>query len=193
MPRNKVHQDSAEKRTEIVDAARKLFLDAGYESTSMSAIAAAAEVAANTIYWYFKDKDELLVAVLDAELERGMGAFLRSSVTDKTSRLLMVVKQLQQASRLVATVHARMLTSPTISAWHDRFHTLAEKLIEGEMQQAGLSPKKSKSLVKIWVFTVEGMLAHPMSDAERREVCSVLVGEATTHGSLVGWALRRRR
>ncbi|MDP9141416.1 MAG: hypothetical protein M3O62_11570 [Pseudomonadota bacterium] len=86
-----------------------------------------------------------------------------------------------------------MLTSPSISAWHDRFHKLSEKLIQDEMQQAGISPKKSKSLVKIWVFAVEGLLAHPMSEAERRDICSVLVGEATAHGSLVGWALGRRR
>lgn len=177
MPRNKVHQDSAEKRSEIVAAARRLFLDAGYESTSMSAIAAAAEVAANTIYWYFKDKDELLVAVLDAELERGMGELLRTSVTDRTGRLLMVVKQLQQTSHLVATVHSRMLTSPSINAWHDRFHRLSEKLVQSEMLQAGISPKKSKALVKIWVFTVEGLLAHPMSAAEKREICAVLTGE----------------
>ncbi|HKY90770.1 MAG TPA: helix-turn-helix domain-containing protein, partial [Nevskiaceae bacterium] len=72
MPRNRIQQDSAEKRTEIVGAARTLFLETGYEATSMASIAAAAGVASNTIYWYFRDKDELLVAVLDAELERGM-------------------------------------------------------------------------------------------------------------------------
>jgi AcrR family transcriptional regulator len=177
MPRNKLEQQPAEKRREIVDAARALFLDVGYESTSMSAIASAAGVASNTIYWYFKDKDELLVAVLDAELERGMAKFLRGPATDRTGRLLMVVKQLQQARRLVATVHARMDISPVVGAWHDRFHELSETLIQAEMSQAGISPEKAKSLVKIWVFTVEGLLAHRMSDAEKRKICSVLTGD----------------
>jgi AcrR family transcriptional regulator len=192
MPRNKVLQDSGEKRTEIVDAARKLFIEAGYEATSMSAIATSAGVAANTIYWYFKDKDELLVAVLDAELERGLAAFRRSPAVDPLGRLLKVVKQLQQASHLVTTVHARMLTSQSISAWHDRFHKLSENLILDELQQAGISPKKSKSLVKIWVFTVEGLLAHSMSEAEKREICSVLIGDAAAHGNIVARTFGRR-
>lgn len=179
MPRNKLEQQPAEKRQEIVDAARALFLNVGYESTSMSAIASSAGVASNTVYWYFKDKDDLLVAVLDAELERGLAKFLRAPATDRTGRLLMVVKQLQQASRLVATVHARMEISSAIGAWHDRFHEVSETLIEAEMSQAGVSPEKAKSLVKIWVFTIEGLLAHRMSDAEKRKICSLLTGDAS--------------
>lgn len=179
MPRNKLEQQPAEKRQEIVDAARALFLEVGYESTSMTAIAAAAGVASNTIYWYFKDKDELLVAVLDAALEEGLSKFLDSLATDSTGRLLMVVNQLQQASRLVATVHARMHLSPAIAAWHDRFHELSETLIQAEMNEAGIPPEKAKSLVKIWVFTVEGLLAHPTSEAEKREICAVLAGGAS--------------
>jgi len=178
MPRNKVQQLPAEKRQEIVDAARALFLDAGYESTSMTAIATAAGVAPNTIYWYFQDKDELLVAVLDAELERGLWNFLNSPAADSTGRLLMVVNQLQQAARLVATVHARMHLSPAISAWHDRFHELGETLIQAEMNEAGIPPEKAKSLVRIWVFTVEGLLAHSIPEAEKREICAVLAGGA---------------
>ena len=179
MPRNKVQQQPAEKRQEIVDAARTLFLDVGYESTSMTAIAAAAGVASNTIYWYFKDKDELLVAVLDADLEQGLSKFLNSPAADSAGRLLMVVNQLQQASRLVATVHTRMHLSPTIAAWHDRFHELSEILIQAEMKEAGIPPEKAKSLIKIWVFTVEGLLSHPTSEAEKREICAALAGGAS--------------
>lgn len=175
MPRNKIQQDPAEKRTEIVAAARALFLKTGYEATSMASIAAAAGVASNTIYWYFRDKDELLVAVLDTELERGMAELLRAPATDTTGRLLLVVRQLEQARRLVATVHARVHISPVIAAWHDRFHELSELLIQGEIHEAGIATDKAKALLKIWVFTVEGMLAHPMSAKEKRNICSALV------------------
>lgn len=176
MPRNKYEQQPEEKRREIVDAARALFLDVGYESISMKAIASAAGVASNTIYWYFKDKDELLVAVLDAELEQGLSKFLNSPAADSTGRLLMVVDQLQQASRLVATVHTRMHLSPTIAAWHDRFHELSEVMIQAEMNEALVPPEKAKSLIKIWVFAVEGLLSHPTSEAEKREICATLAG-----------------
>ncbi|PQP53755.1 TetR/AcrR family transcriptional regulator, partial [Mycolicibacterium austroafricanum] len=65
MPRNKRPQPPQEKRAEIVTAARELFVDAGYDATPMGRLAAAAGVAANTIYWYFEDKDAVLIAVLD--------------------------------------------------------------------------------------------------------------------------------
>ncbi len=174
MPRNKIQQNSEEKRTEIVAAARALFLEAGYETTSMASIAAAAGVASNTIYWYFRDKDELLVAVLDAELDRGMAEFLDAPDTDFTGRVLGVVRQLERAHRLVATVHARVPISPVISAWHDRFHGMTEMLILLEMYQAGVSTKSAKALAKIWVFTVEGLLAHPTSDDDKRQICASL-------------------
>jgi AcrR family transcriptional regulator len=180
MPRNKIQQDAGEKRIEIVGAARTLFLDAGYEATSMASIAVAAGVASNTIYWYFQDKDELLVAVLDAELERGMAEILGAPDTDTTGRLLLIVRHLEQARRLVATVHARAQISPVIAAWHDRFHELSEMLVQGEMHQAGIPTKKAKALVKIWVFTIEGLLAHPMSEADKRRICSFLAKNLTT-------------
>ena len=64
--RNKRPQAADEKRAEIVGAARRLFIDAGYDATSMSRLAREAGVAPNTIYWYFGDKDDVLIAVLTA-------------------------------------------------------------------------------------------------------------------------------
>ena len=90
-----------------------------------------AEGEVEPIWWHVKDKDELLVAVLAADLERGMGKILRSSVTDKTEPLLMLAKQLQQAIHLVATGHSRVLTPPCVSTWHDRFPPLSEKSSAG--------------------------------------------------------------
>lgn len=66
MARNKRPQPADEKRAEIVAAARRLFVEDGYDATSMSRLAKEAEVAPNTIYWYFGNKDDVLIAVLTA-------------------------------------------------------------------------------------------------------------------------------
>ena len=66
MPRNRRPQDREEKRGEIVAAATRLFVEEGYDSTTVARIGREAGVTSNTVYWYFKDKDEVLVAVLDA-------------------------------------------------------------------------------------------------------------------------------
>jgi AcrR family transcriptional regulator len=69
MARNKRPQSADEKRAEIVAPARQLFIDAGYDATSMSRLAKEPGVAPNTIYWYFGDKDDVLIAVLTAAME----------------------------------------------------------------------------------------------------------------------------
>jgi AcrR family transcriptional regulator len=47
-------------RQEILDAARELFIEEGYESVSMRRIAEKIEYSPTTIYLYFQDKAELL-------------------------------------------------------------------------------------------------------------------------------------
>jgi TetR/AcrR family transcriptional repressor of mexJK operon len=55
-----------QKRTAIVDAARRAFLENGYASTSMDRIAAAAGVSIKTVYRHFENKDDLFSAVMQA-------------------------------------------------------------------------------------------------------------------------------
>lgn len=174
MPRNKREQDRDSKRDEIIASARLRFLEDGFEATSMSRLAAAAGVAPNTIYWYFKDKDEVLVAVLEAEFAARMAEYLERPFADTAERLLWVVNQFELTSRLVSTVHSRVALSPQISAWHDRFHTLTEGMMRLELAQKGLPPERIEPLVKICVFTIEGLLAHPMPDEEKRRICATL-------------------
>jgi len=47
----------------ILEAAQKLFLENGYEKTSIRGIADAIEYSPATIYLYYKDKNELLLAL----------------------------------------------------------------------------------------------------------------------------------
>ncbi|WP_414859080.1 helix-turn-helix domain-containing protein [Nocardia terpenica] len=57
----------------MVAVARRLFATEGYESTTMATIAKAAGITGNTAYWYFQDKDELLVAVLETAVAETIG------------------------------------------------------------------------------------------------------------------------
>ena len=59
-----------DKRQRIIDAARKRFRHFGVRKTTMQEIARDADVAVGTLYLYFKDKDDLLVACTDEYVER---------------------------------------------------------------------------------------------------------------------------
>jgi AcrR family transcriptional regulator len=59
-------EDSA-KRRQIVDGAREIFLARGFDAASMGDIAKAAGVSKGTLYVYFRNKEELFAAIVQAE------------------------------------------------------------------------------------------------------------------------------
>ena len=176
MPRNRRPQAPEEKRAEILAAARALFVDDGYDATSMSRLAAAAGVAANTVYWYFDDKDAVLIGVLDDVMTDVWSQYEAVAREPITARLLWVVRQLQQMSRLVSAVHARAEQSPLIAQWHDNFHLLTGSVYRWELQNAGAPEEVLDAEVTIGVFTIEGLLMHPLGEDRERAVLNTLAG-----------------
>ncbi|MEW5979308.1 MAG: TetR/AcrR family transcriptional regulator [Acidobacteriota bacterium] len=58
--RERKAREKEELRQQILDAARQLFVQEGYENVSMRKIADRIEYSPATLYTYFKDKDEIL-------------------------------------------------------------------------------------------------------------------------------------
>ena len=61
-------RQKAIRHDRILDAAADLFREHGYEAVKMEAIAAAAEVSIGTIYNYYQNKGDLLVAIVSLEV-----------------------------------------------------------------------------------------------------------------------------
>lgn len=179
MPANRRSQDREEKRAEIVAEARRLFVESGYEHTSMATLAKATGVAGNTLYWYFADKDDVLLAVLDAVLTDVLADYAHVATAPLEDQLSWVVRQLQQMHRLVNTVHSRAAHSPAIDEWHTGFHALTEGMFRATLEQAGVDRDGIDAEVKIGVFAVEGMLTHALDDAEQQAICRRLAEQWT--------------
>jgi AcrR family transcriptional regulator len=58
-------QDSALTKTNIMDAAEKLFADKGFDGTGIMEIAQKAGVPKSLIYYYFENKDEILKELIN--------------------------------------------------------------------------------------------------------------------------------
>lgn len=65
-----------EKRAAVLDAAKRLFPQSGFDGTSMDAIAAEAGVSKLTVYNHFTDKETLFVSAIRARCEEQMPAAL---------------------------------------------------------------------------------------------------------------------
>ena len=57
------------KRERLIAAARQVLHEQGVETTTLADIAAVAEVPVGNVYYYFKTKDELVAAAIDAHAQ----------------------------------------------------------------------------------------------------------------------------
>jgi AcrR family transcriptional regulator len=86
------HLGPERRRPEVLDAALKLFLEGGYEGTSMEAVARAVGVTKPVVYACFPGKEELFRALLRREEERILteiqSAFAGADLSDAESTLI---------------------------------------------------------------------------------------------------------
>ena len=102
-------RSSPEKYQRILDAAVAVFAERGFHSSRVSDIAARADVADGTIYLYFKNKEEILMAAINSAFEAFM-KYARTEIAaipspvDKLRRLAFLHLQAMGENRNMAIV-----------------------------------------------------------------------------------------
>ena len=178
MAKNRREIDSEHKRQEILLAARQLLLAEGYDATSMSRLAKEAGVAPNTLYWYFKDKDELLIAILDELVAEALTEYLSVQAQSLDKQLLWLLDKFDAVPHVITTVHNRMNFAESIKIWHQRFHFMLESLVVNQLMLHGLKQEECVIAAKIATFVVEGLLSHHAGDAcERETIAKFLISK----------------
>jgi AcrR family transcriptional regulator len=83
-----VSDEDSSKRRQIMDGARKVFMDLGFDGASMGEIARAAGVSKGTLYVYFADKCGLFEAIVEEEtVQQGEVVFNLDPAGDLTTTL----------------------------------------------------------------------------------------------------------
>ncbi|MFE8957445.1 TetR/AcrR family transcriptional regulator [Streptomyces massasporeus] len=70
----KKRANGVESRQRILDATVEIAGERGYEGTSIAAVSAKCGLPASSIYWHFKDKDDLIAAVIERSFETWLAA-----------------------------------------------------------------------------------------------------------------------
>src|SRR6516164_2809768 len=83
------------KRERLIEAAVRLVYEQGIERTTLADIAQAADVPAGNVYYYFKTKDEVIAAVIEAHVRqiRTTLAFIDTRHRSPKSRLKAFVRE----------------------------------------------------------------------------------------------------
>ncbi|WP_409428673.1 TetR/AcrR family transcriptional regulator [Mycobacterium sp. SMC-11] len=74
-PQRRKRVDGELSRERILDAASEIAAERGYEGTSIALVSAKCELPASSIYWHFKNKDDLIAAVIERSFASWLNAW----------------------------------------------------------------------------------------------------------------------
>jgi AcrR family transcriptional regulator len=182
MPRNRPGRSRDDKSAELVSIARKLFLEQGYEGTTIAAIARDAGIASNVVHWYFPTKDDLFVAALDSLQSEDLGeaqARLGRSAPGREKEVLeallkeFVWRRLDRYG-LIATLHERLHLSPVVAEFHEQAHRRYAAYLEWAIDRCPVPPAERKLVVEALIAAAEGLVMHRASKREAGQMMTFL-------------------
>ncbi len=95
--RRRKRADGELSRERILDAATEIAAERGYEGTSIGAVSSKCGLPASSIYWHFKDKDDLIAAVIERSFARWLSAWQLPDDGDAEERILGAAAQTSKA------------------------------------------------------------------------------------------------
>jgi AcrR family transcriptional regulator len=141
--------EKVQRKNRIVDIAEAAFRERGYEKTTMPAVAEAAGYHKRTLYFYFRDKEELFLAVVERALvtlktrlegardavptgDSGVRDFARAffDFSVETPEYLDLVMAFEAKNFIYYPPGARDHLSPAQRACHDISDAIAEMITE---------------------------------------------------------------
>ncbi|MEV0042410.1 TetR family transcriptional regulator [Nocardia rhamnosiphila] len=85
-----------ESRLRILDATVEVASERGYEGTSIALVSAKCGLPASSIYWHFKDKDDLIAAVIERSFGSWLGAMAIPDGSTPRDRLIAMSMQIAE-------------------------------------------------------------------------------------------------
>lgn len=158
--------DTADSRAAILEAAKLLFMQEGFRGISMRQIAEAVGVTKAALYYHFKDKEELFVAIVEEYL-LAMSTMIdevTSSSLDTRTQIAELVRRIlaqppEQRSIIRLASQELSNVSPEnrarfLEMYHSRFIGRITALLEGGMVRGELRPMNTS----IATWTLLGMM-----------------------------------
>jgi AcrR family transcriptional regulator len=182
MPRNKREIAPAVKRAEICDVALQSFCERGYEGTSMARIAETLQLSQNTIYWYFGNKDQLLMAVVEDQLQLVTQQYVALPESSIAERLHWMFERVRGMGALIHIVHGRVPVSESVRDWHQTLHQRLLRFFVERLLRRGVPETRAEVVVQTVLFAFEGVVTHPVSQESATKVFAFL--EASIHATV---------
>jgi AcrR family transcriptional regulator len=177
-----VTQKAEETRERIVDAALKLFREQGFDETTMRDVAAAAGVATGAAYYYFRSKEELVMAfyVRTAEEERSLLPAALGDSKDLRKRLQIVIDRklsqfVEHRRLLIGLVRIGIDPTHRLSPFGKETESMREESIDAfRLALQGSNVRIPKDLqadlpVLLWLYQMGIILFWIFDDSPRQK------------------------
>ena len=163
MPENqprtpKARMTGSERRHQLINIARALFAERGYEGTSIEEIAQRAGVSKPVVYEHFGGKEGLYAVVVDREMSALLDG-ITSSLTNNRSRvrvervalaLLTYVEERTDGFRIMIRDSPASITSGTYSSLLNDAVSQVASILAGDFARRGLDPELAPLYAQAW-------------------------------------------
>ena len=150
----RVVKEAVERRNEILDVAERLFCTQGYDNTSTNDILAEIGIARGTLYYHFKNKED----ILDAMIDRILDEIIRKAENIALNESMPVLE------RLTKTVLAANVDTKTGDMILEQVHKPQNALMHAKMQEKLLS-----QLVPLFVKIIEDGISQNLMQTDYPE------------------------
>lgn len=189
-----------EGRERILDEARLLFLNKGFAATSMQEIADAVGLTKPALYYHFKDKQDLLLAVIGREMKEGWDIFVQllssyESLEDRleNATILFFTRVKGDMGRLMSDMH-RVLPAERVREFKCQnpmpVDMIAQMLEGGKTRGEIADTEDTAVLARLFTCMLFGQLAMQNSE-EIQEIDPDAMGKTVTRVFLNGVAQRQ--
>lgn len=166
----------------LLDAARAVLLESGVEGLTFSAVAARTGIARNSVYEYYSGREDLLIAVAEAEVPRWVDrvTLAMASAPDPVIRVEAFVRdQLRMVAEGEHRLGSLLMTAPLPEATHRRLRALhaplAGPLVDALTALGVPDPGTAASLVSGLVRTAAASILAGAPPAELTDTTVALV------------------
>ena len=188
MPKNRHTRSREEKTGELVTIALRLFLEKGYDGTTMSSIGKEAGIATNVVHWYFSTKDQLFVSALEAYQSESLMELMErplESQPDADNRQLLaeritgLVRRLVGISSLIGAVHQRSHDSSIVAEFREKTQKRHADYIREAVVRCHVPKADQKLVLEVLSAAFEGLIVHRASEDKAKRILLFLVEKLT--------------
>jgi AcrR family transcriptional regulator len=160
-----------ERTNQILDAAATVFARRGFDAARMDDIAQEAGLSKGTLYWYFKSKESLTLALLDRLLVRQLTALPQLPMVEESMSELCLrfTRQFMEGLAQVPFLAPLTLEFYALAARHQEAHQLFRRsfqqssailsgLIEQGIERGEFRPVQVATVVHTITALFEGMM-----------------------------------